>query len=162
MQWGLYWIQLGREDQRLRSRSVSGEWIAKLICAVVFILFPTTFSRPEATGTGIFDRITALMFQADVPTNLLPSIHCVQSWFCLRGALRFRNVPRWYRPVSVLFSLLVFASTLLVKQHVLLDLPAAILVAEAGLLIAPFLKLDRLVILWESALKKKRKEQKDT
>ena len=47
-----------------------------------------------------------------------------------------RKVPKWYKWVNFVFSLLVCASTVLVKQHVVVDIFAGIAVAEAGLLLS--------------------------
>ena len=43
-----------------------------------------------------------------------------------------KRPPRWFKIGMVSFALLVFCSVLFVKQHVLIDVPAGILVAEAG------------------------------
>ena len=45
-------------------------------------------------------------------------------------------MPRWYKWVNFVFSLLVCASTVLVKQHVFVDIFAGIAVVELGLLLA--------------------------
>ena len=68
--------------------------------------------------------------------NLFPSIHCLESWCCIHAAFEMKKVPNWYKGVTVVMSLGVFASTLLVKQHVLLDMFGGIAVFEAGLLLA--------------------------
>ncbi len=152
VQWAHYWIGIGLEDRALRSRSLAGEWLAKGICALAFAFLPTTMARPAVTGTTGFDRLMSLVYRIDAPNNLLPSMHCLQSWLVLRVTLQMRHVPRWYKPCTVVFSLLVLASTMLVKQHVFLDLPAAILAAECGLWLAPRLKLDRIYSRWEERL----------
>lgn len=155
VQWAHYWIGIGLEDRTLRSRSLAGEWIAKGICALAFVLFPTTMARPAVTGTTGFDRLVSLVYLLDAPTNLLPSMHCLQSWLVLRVTLQMRHVPRWYKPCTVVFSSLVIASTILVKQHVVLDLPTAILAAEFGLWLAPRVKFDRVYARWEERLSRR-------
>ena len=54
------------------------------------------------------------------------------------------------------FTLLVFASTLLVKQHVLVDIPAGVLVAEVGLLLSDKLRAGRLLDRMEAARLRRR------
>ena len=54
----------------------------------------------------------------------------------MQSALCCRKVPKWYKWVNFVFSLLVCASTVLVKQHVVVDIFAGIAVAEAGLLLS--------------------------
>ena len=58
------------------------------------------------------------------------------------------STANWNRPkeeVDALMTLLVFASTLLVKQHVLVDVPAGILAAELGLFLANKCRLGGLI-----------------
>ena len=50
-----------------------------------------------------------------------------------RAGFWMKRLPRWYRWGGLVMTLLVFASTLLVKQHVLVDIPGGILTAELGL-----------------------------
>ena len=151
VQWALYWILLSRERKELRSRFLAGEWISKFICMLVFLFWPTTLVRPAITGTGLFDRLTALVYLIDTPSNLLPSVHCLTSWFCLRSALQFRNAPKWYLAATLIFTLLVFISTVMVKQHVWIDVPTAVLAAEAGLLLADRTRLDTVLGRWEDS-----------
>lgn len=47
-----------------------------------------------------------------------------------------QKVPLWYKWVNFVFSLLVCLSTVLVKQHVIVDIFAGIAVAELGLLLS--------------------------
>ena len=154
-QWAQYWILLSREEKTLRGTLLAGEWISKFICMAVFILYPTTLVRPSITGTGIFDRLTALVYLADEPNNLLPSVHCLMSWFCIRGAFRFKNAPDWYKPVTVIFSVLVFLSTIMVRQHVWIDVPTAILAAEIGIFLARKTGLNNAFAKWEESLVRK-------
>lgn len=154
-QWALYWILLSREEEELRGTLLAGEWISKFICMVIFILYPTTLARPAITGTGIFDRLTALVYLVDEPNNLLPSVHCLMSWLCIRGAFRFKTVPNWYKPVTVIFSVLVFFSLIMVRQHVWIDVPTAILAAEIGIFLARKTGLNTVFAKWEESLARK-------
>lgn len=142
VQWAAYWLCLGVQRPGLRCRYVAGELCSKAIAGTVFFVFPTVFARPDATGSGVFERIVALVYLLDAPTNLLPSIHCLQSYLCMRLFLQADGIPKWVAALNVVFTALVFASTLLVRQHMLLDLPTAILAAEAGLLLGRLTKLD--------------------
>ena len=109
---------------------------AKALCFVLFLLLPTTIARPEAAGSGLIGWLTRTIYAADTPVALFPSIHCVDSWLCWRFLMDCRKVPKWYKWVNFVFSLLVCASTVLVKQHVVVDIFAGIAVAEIGLLLS--------------------------
>ena len=118
-----------------------GEMIAKLICLAFFLLLPTWMQRPEVPGNDIFSRLVRLIYFTDVPNNLFPSIHCMESHLCWRGLARCRRVPRWVKIGAFILSLAIYASTLLVRQHLLLDVPAGILVGELGWWISRRLRL---------------------
>lgn len=151
-QWVLNWMMLARQERIFMNRRLAGEWLSKLLCGVCFVLLPTTLTRPAPTADSFSGWLTALIFAVDTPENLFPSIHCLQSWLCLRNALDMEHAPQWYKPLMVTFSLLVMASTLLVKQHVLLDIPAGILAAEIGLLFSRHLRRTPLLDRLESPL----------
>ena len=54
-------------------------------------------------------------------------------------------MPRWYAWAQGVFSFLVFASVLLVKQHVWPDILGGIADAELGILLNRLLHADRLI-----------------
>ena len=135
-QWMIGYVMIARESKTLCGRMLSGDVIAKLICGLCFLIFPTMIVRPEVTGHGFCDWLTALIYRLDAADNLFPSIHCLESWVVFRGALKIRKAPRWYAPVMFAFSLLVFASTVCLKQHVFVDIIGGILAAELGFFIA--------------------------
>ena len=132
IQWTVGYILIARDSRELCHRVISGEIIAKLICLTLFLLVPTTMVRAEISSDGFFDTIVGYVYKLDAPDNLFPSIHCLESWVCFRGSMQMKKTGSWYRYVTLLFSLLVFASTVLIKQHVAVDIVAGILVAEIG------------------------------
>ena len=123
-----YWL-IAREDRETCRRVMTAEIAAKTVCLIVFLVFPTAMERPELTGSDPFSWVLRIIY-ADPADNLLPSIHCLESWLCFRGLKGCRKTPGWYKAFSFFFALSVFASTVLVKQHVIVDCPAAVLIAE--------------------------------
>ena len=142
-QWFFGFIVIAREDRDTCRRVLGAEMIAKLICLVCFVALPTQMTRPEVAGGGVFSQLTRLIYRLDAPINLFPSIHCLDSWICFRGAQRLRRTPRWYASAMLALTLLVLASTVLVKQHVLVDIPAGILAGEIGLFLTHRLRGKR-------------------
>ena len=131
-QWVISYVLIAREGREFCYRFVYGDIIAKLFCLFFFLFFPTTLERPEIMGNGIFEKVVNWIYEVDAPVNLFPSIHCLESWCCIRAAFAMKKTPRWYRAFTLILSLGVFASTLLIKQHVLLDVFGGIAVYEAG------------------------------
>ena len=101
-----------------------------IICFLFFVFYPTTNVRPELVGNGIFVQGMRFLYQIDKPVNLFPSIHCMASWFCCIGIRRDKKIPVWYKIVSVMIAVLVFVSTLVTKQHVIVDVIGGVVVAE--------------------------------
>lgn len=160
VQWAVGYVVICRESRETCFRVMTAEMTAKLICFVLFIAFPTTVCnefinarQTVSSDSGFFGALTGLIYSVDTPNNLFPSIHCLESWACFRGALGLKKVPRWYAPFMLVFAVLVFMSTVFIKQHVLADIPAGILVFEIGLIIVKKTKADAVFdrLLYKSA-----------
>lgn len=136
VQWGVGFILIARDSREVCYKLLSGEIISKLICMAFFLIIPTAMVRPDITSGNFFGKATEFIYSMDTPDNLFPSVHCLESWFCFRGAMHLKKTDRWYTYFSLVFTLLVFASTVLVKQHVVVDIIAGVVVCEVGLFIS--------------------------
>ena len=136
VQWGLNYLLIARDSKELCYRFAFGNIIAKLICLFFFVFLPTTLARPEVTGTDLCSRLVRLIYTFDPPVNLFPSIHCLESWCCIRASFLLKKSNRTYQTVTLIMSLGVFASTLFIKQHVIADVFGGIVVFEAGFRLA--------------------------
>ncbi len=145
VQWVLSYILIAREGKDLFFKFVVADVIAKAICLIIFVAFPTTIEHQGEPGNNPFGFITKIVYFFDEPTNLFPSIHCLESWICFRAALKMKKVPTWYKPFSLVFSIGVFLSTVFLKQHVVVDIPAGILVFEIGWIIVNLTGVDKKV-----------------
>ena len=133
VQWICGYLLAARESRRVCYEVTLGDLLAKAVVLVLFLAVPTMIQRPELEGHSFFDILTGWMYRLDAPDNLFPSIHCLESWICFRSSFRIRKVPRWYPAASFVLTVFVCASTVLLKQHFLVDIPAGILLAELGL-----------------------------
>ena len=106
------------------------------ISFIIFLAFPTKTIRPEITGTGFCDTLLKYVYMVDAPTRICPSFHCILSWFCGRALFKCEGVPKREAWINMIFSVMVFASTLFTKQHVIIDLPVSIIVTEFGFLLS--------------------------
>ena len=130
-------------DEPARSYRVAGAYVvALLLSAAVFLLYPVSLHRPEPTGGDIFSWGMRLLYRLDSPENLCPSLHVLASYFCWRGALGCCHIPAWYKWFNFVFLLLVCLSILFVKQHVIVDIPAAFIVGEVSFQIARTFRLE--------------------
>ena len=146
LQWFAGYGLVAIESKEVCYRVAASEIIAKLICFAIFMALPTTIVRPSTEGYGIFGAITNLIYSMDTPTTLFPSVHCLESWILFRTAIKITRYKKWLMPLYFVFALLVFASVLFVKQHFIVDIPAAIIVGEIGLYLGEKLKAERVFI----------------
>ncbi len=124
------WLMTSRRQLWICCRA-----LALLIGAsfAVFYLWPTSVARPEL-GPGshwCYDLIA----KADLPRNACPSLHAAFGVFtatCAWEVFRGWKNSRWLVGIAWVWTGAVLASTLLIKQHVFLDLLAGIVLGAAG------------------------------
>lgn len=134
-QWVIGFLQCARDSRTLCYRYMSAEVAAKLMTILCFLVLPTTILRPAVPGNGPAEILLRWIYMHDGPVNLFPSIHCLESWFCLRAAFAQKRTGRLYTVCMVVMTLLVFASVLLVRQHVIVDILGGIGVFELGMVL---------------------------
>lgn len=142
-QWVIGYIVIARDSREAIYQVATADILSKFICGIIFVAIPTVMIRPEITGGGFFNWLTKLIYQADTPAiNLLPSLHCLESWAVFRCSLKLK-LPIGYKIAMGVFTAFVFLSVVFVKQHVLIDIPAGILVFELAYLIVHLTKVDQ-------------------
>lgn len=128
--WVVNYLLIAAQKEEHRYQFFTADFYARLICFICFVFFPTTNTRPELAGDDIFTGAVQFLYWIDKPVNLFPSIHCMASWFCCIGLRNCKSVPGWYKNFSKIVAVLVFISTLALRQHVLIDVVSGIIVAE--------------------------------
>lgn len=138
VQWiGCFALLLYRAPQICRRAAFSAV-LSETAAFALFVIFPTTLRQPILPENGgLWVEWVGLIYRCDAPPlDLFPSLHCLTSWLCWRSVREIPGLPRWVNVTHLAFTLAVVASTVLVKQHVVVDLPAGILLAELGFLAA--------------------------
>lgn len=153
--WAVNYILIARQDRRSVYQFFTGDFISRFICLVFFLAFPTTNTRPVITGGGLWNQAALWLYSIDAADNLFPSIHCLVSWFCYLGIRGRKEIPRWYQSVSMVIAILVFVSTLLTKQHVIVDVAGGILLAESCFFIGRKTDLYRIYERFGSRIEQK-------
>ncbi len=128
--WAVNYILIARQSKEEVCRFFAADFLSRLVCLFFFLVFPTTNVRPELEPDGFWNQVMLWVYSVDAADNLFPSIHCLVSWFCYIGIRGREDLPVWYRRFSCVMALLVCASTLTTKQHVLVDVVGGILLAE--------------------------------
>ena len=129
-QWALQWLFLAAEGEPLLTRYIRAEIMGKVIGLLFFVIMPVTMTRPTDTGTGLCGWLTGFIYSIDIPTRLFPSMHCFLAWIWFRAVLESRNMSRGVKWFTGVLTVLICASTLFVKQHLFVDVPAGIAMCE--------------------------------
>ena len=130
--------------------------IIMIVCLICFLGYPVTIQRPEITESGFFNDWMRFLYQVDSPTNLCPSLHVVISYLCWRGVMGCKKIPKWYQWFNLFFLILVCFSILLVKQHFVADIAAAVVVTEGALQIGRLTRIERVGFAIENKLSRRK------
>ena len=102
-----------------------------------YVIVPNGLSlRPHTVpGTDFFAEAVRALYRSDTPTNVCPSIHVFNSVTLLLAYYRCRcfDAPgrRWMCPAAAVLCLAISLSTMLLKQHSVIDVVFGILLALA-------------------------------
>ena len=140
--WGINYYLCAMQDKPARDRFFCADTISRIVCFVIYLVFPTTTVRPEITEGGVWGGLMKLLYWVDSADNLFPSIHCLISWFCWIGVRKRKDISAAYRWFSFVVALAVCVSTVTTKQHVLIDIAGGVLLAEICYYIAGFAKVS--------------------
>lgn len=98
-----------------------------LMSYAIFILYPTSVMRPLIiTTSDIFSQAVKKLYEIDKPYNALPSIH---NGISVLSLLILFTLNRKIGMISAPFILLIILSTLLIKQHYIIDVIAGAIVS---------------------------------
>ncbi len=144
--WIVFYIIICRESKEVCYNFIVAEVIAKLLCLIVFVVYPTQMiHRPPELGMGFFEQAARFLYDIDKPYNLFPSIHCFASWICFRGVTWCKKMPKWVKVFAFILAIMVFLSTLFTKQHYAIDVIGGIAVSEIGIFISKKLHLGNYI-----------------
>lgn len=118
------------KDPAVYYKSLKTYVLCALTCYMIYLVFQTTVPRPILVGSDPFTLLVGYIYNRDQPFNCFPSIHCFSSYMVMKALYTssFRN--KWNQTLIYGMSSLIILSTLFVKQHVILDVIAAIALVE--------------------------------
>ena len=101
-----------------------------IVSLVIYALYPTSFQRPEPPDSMLSGKILRLLYVLNYKgLNCMPSMHCSQCFIILLSACfcGMSGVMPALPAIGVgILSLLIVESTVLTKQHVIMDMLAAL------------------------------------
>ncbi len=147
------------ESKQHGYRITCSYFIVATLSAVAFLVYPGTIQRPDVTEPGFFNDWMRFLYTVDSPTNLCPSMHVIISYYCWRATMGCKRIPKWYQWFNLAFLILVCFSILFVKQHAIIDIPAAIVLSELSLQIGCLTKIERIAFAIERLFIKNQKKE---
>ena len=105
------------------------------IALACYVILPTGLNlRPcYVPGTDIFARAVRFLYSTDTPINVCPSIHVFNSVTLMLAYYRSSifDAPRrrWMRPAAMVLCVSITMSTMLLKQHSVIDVVFGLLLA---------------------------------
>lgn len=104
--------------------------IGMTLFLIISLAFPNGQDlRPHLEGNSIFIKAVNWIYHTDTPTNVLPSIHVFNSLTCAGAILR--NKRKHFKKstdcITVILTILIIMSTMLLKQHSVVDVMLAAL-----------------------------------
>lgn len=129
-------------------------FLVDTVATIAFIFYPTLLIRPELHVHNISTWLVNLIYWGDTPAlNCFPSIHCASCFVALFIMIKSNKIEKKYRFTTSIFSLLIIASTLFIKQHVVIDVIGAFVLAVLMLILV---KVTSLPTRIEKIIERKR------
>jgi len=96
------------------------------ISSIIYIIYPVKTIRPEVIGNGLFLGIVRWVYSIAKPYNLFPSLHISLSTMSALVCLKHNKIAGYTLIILLFF---ISLSTLFVKQHYLVDIIFAMILA---------------------------------
>ncbi|MDY2941950.1 MAG: phosphatase PAP2 family protein [Varibaculum sp.] len=110
-----------------------------IICIAIsiacYLIYPTTFVRPTPPDTFWGRRLKTIYKASFRGLNCAPSLHCSSSFMIAWVALTSFQMPPALRVLYIVVALGIVVSTMLTKQHTVLDVVTALPVAALSLVL---------------------------
>ncbi|MDQ0416691.1 membrane-associated phospholipid phosphatase [Croceifilum oryzae] len=114
-----------------------------LICYSIYIIYQTHVPRPVVEGNDFLSQMLQWIYQSDAPYNCFPSIHVLTTYVVMRAVLKITDVSRLVKILTAVMAFLIIASTVFIRQHVILDIVGAVLVVEGLMVLTLLVKQSR-------------------
>ena len=120
-------------DDRLFLTILAGLLAQFFVAWPIFYFYPTKMERPEVRGTSPSARAVRGLFKVDAGYNIFPSLHVANSVYVACVSIGLIPLPVTF----LLFAVagLISVSTMLIKQHYFLDVPAGFMLGAASYLL---------------------------
>ena len=115
------------------SRVFISFFIGMGVCYIVYYLYPTEIIRPNIENSNILNYLVNIIYSIDRPVNCFPSLHVLTTYFIMRYTKYTNSKKKFY--YTQIVGILIIISTLFIKQHFIVDIIGAIILAELTILL---------------------------
>ena len=99
-------------------------FLGNTICLGIYWIAPNGITlRPDTVPDNVWGWMVGLLYQADTPTNVCPSIHVSSSVAIALtgGSSELLKGKKWLKVLLAVWAILICISTLFIKQHSVVD-----------------------------------------
>ena len=95
--------------------------IAFYVSMVFYFVYPTEMVKPSLDPVTLSDKFTIATWNACRPVCCLPSQHCFMALSCIFASIYEKKTHPAFRIFTAVCGILIIMSTVLLKQHYILD-----------------------------------------
>ena len=101
-------------------------FIAQIGAYIIYMLFQTYVPRYDTNllGEDFFSNMVRATYAIDNSYSGAPSLHVADMSLCIFYLLRTNKIKKSTKTILTLYMILIAITTVLVKQHVVLDIPS--------------------------------------
>lgn len=112
-----------KKDDKIFNYVIISMLIGTFLSHITFIIYPSIIVRPTIVVNNFTDWLLDFTYRTDSPAvNCLPSMHAVYCFITSFHILKCKNLKLKFKILIVTYSMLIVASTVFIKQHVVEDL----------------------------------------
>ena len=117
-------------DELSFNKYILTTFIGITVCGIIYFVFPTLIVREPFIVNSVTTFLIELIYKLDTPAlNCLPSMHCLISFIFMIYCTLSKQIPIKYKVLINVFSTLVVISTVLIKQHFIIDVIMALIIS---------------------------------
>ena len=121
---------LYKYDELNFNKYILTTFIGITVCGIIYFVFPTIIVRESIVVNNVTTFLIELIYKLDTPAlNCLPSMHCLISFFFMIYCSLCKPLPIKYIFLINIFSILVVISSVLIKQHFIIDVITALIIS---------------------------------
>lgn len=124
-------------DRQLYVAYVISIMVDIILSSVIYMVYPTSFERPKQISQNLSGRILKWIYIKGnyMGKNCMPSMHCSMCFIIIFFVIACGGMDLWIKGPVMILAVLIIISTLLTKQHVLIDVITAFPIAAMCYLI---------------------------